>query len=114
LACEAIVSNNAQLFDLLFAVVIALNVLDAALTVRALATGKAAEGNPVMRWAMSLLGVEGALMAVKWALVVYAHLKLYGTPMDYWRWPMVILLGAFGAICVSNIVVIWKIKRKGG
>lgn len=104
--------THAQLFDLLFGIVILLNLIDLVLTVKALETGKATEGNPIMRWAMSLLGVDGALIAVKWALVVFAHSRLYGQPLEVWQTPMLIMLGAFGFVCLSNKAVLRRIKGR--
>ena len=87
------------------AVFVAVNVLDAALTLYALKLG-ASELNPLMRLAMRVMPAPVALLAVKGAYVVAVAVMLAeAAPWLPW------LTAFFAAVCAWNVAQILKMRR---
>ena len=87
------------------AVFVAVNILDAALTLYALKRG-GAEANPLMRAAMRVMPAPVALLAIKGAYVVIVAVMLAeAAPWLPW------LTAFFGAICAWNVFQILKMRR---
>ena len=84
---------------------VAVNILDALLTLYALRQG-ATEVNPVMRAAMRVMPAPAALLAVKGAYVAAVAVMLAQlAPWMPW------LVAFFGAICAWNIVQIVRMRH---
>ena len=87
-----------------FAAFVAVNVLDAGLTLYALRQG-ATEVNPLMRLAMRLMPAPVALLVVKGAYIVAVGVMLAQlAPWMPW------LVAFFGAICAWNVIQILKMR----
>jgi hypothetical protein len=83
---------------------VAVNVLDAGLTLYALRQG-ATEVNPLMRLAMRLMPAPVALLVVKGAYIVAVGVMLAQlAPWMPW------LVAFFGAICAWNVIQILKMR----
>lgn len=88
-----------------FALFVAVNILDAGLTLYAMRQG-ATEVNPLMRLAMRAMPAPAALLAVKGAYVVAVGAMLAQlAPWMPW------LVAFFGAICAWNIVQIVRMRH---
>ena len=86
------------------ALFVAVNILDALLTLYALRQG-ATEANPLMRAAMRVMPPAAALLAVKGAYVVAVAVMLAeAAPWLPW------LTAFFAAICVWNVIQILKMR----
>lgn len=86
------------------AVFVAVNILDAVLTLYALKRG-GAEANPLMRSAMRVMPPAVALLAVKGAYVAAVAVMLAeATPWLPW------LTGLFAGICAWNVVQIVRAR----
>ena len=84
---------------------VAVNILDALLTLYALKLG-ASEANPLMKQAMRLMPAPAALLAVKGAYVVTVAVMLAeAAPWLPW------LTAFFAAICAWNVFQILKMRR---
>lgn len=90
--------------DLWFAAFVAVNILDALLTLYALRQG-ATEVNPLMRAAMRMMPPAVALVAVKGAYIVAVAVWL----ADVAPW-LPLLTGVFAAICAWNAVQILRAR----
>lgn len=91
-----------------FAAFVAVNILDAALTLYALRQG-ASEVNPLMKAAMRAMPAPVALLIVKGAYVVAVGVMLAQlAPWMPW------LVAFFGAICAWNIVQVVRMRKGGG
>ena len=91
-----------------FALFVAVNVLDAGLTLYALRQG-ASEANPLLRLAMRVMPAPVALLIVKGAYVVAVGVMLAQlAPWMPW------LVAFFGAICAWNIGQIVRMRKGGG
>ena len=90
--------------DLWFAAFVAVNILDALLTLYALRQG-ATEVNPLMRAAMRVMPPAVALVAVKGAYIVAVAVWL----ADVAPW-LPLLTGVFAAICAWNAVQILRAR----
>ena len=87
------------------ALFVAVNILDALLTLYAMRNG-ASEANPLMRAAMRVMPPAAALLAVKGAYVVAVAVMLAeAAPWLPW------LTAFFGAICAWNVFQILKMRR---
>jgi hypothetical protein len=86
------------------AVFVAVNILDAVLTLYALKLG-ASELNPLMRLAMRVMPAPAALLAVKGAYVVAVAVML-AEAASWLPW----LTGFFAAICCWNVFQILKMR----
>lgn len=87
------------------AVFVAVNILDAVLTLYALKLG-ASEANPLMRLAMRVMPAPMALLTVKGAYVVAIAVMLAdAAPWLPW------LTAFFAAICAWNVFQILKMRR---
>ena len=83
---------------------VAVNILDALLTLYALKLG-ASEANPLMKQAMRLMPAPAALLAVKGAYVVTVAVMLpEAAPWLPW------LTAFFAAICAWNVIQILKLR----
>jgi hypothetical protein len=83
---------------------VAVNILDALLTLYALKLG-ASELNPLMRLAMRVMPAPAALLAVKGAYVVTVAVMLpEAAPWLPW------LTAFFAAICAWNVIQILKLR----
>ena len=83
---------------------VAVNILDALLTLYALKLG-ASELNPLMRAAMRVMPAPAALLAVKGAYVVTVAVMLpEAAPWLPW------LTAFFAAICAWNVIQILKLR----
>lgn len=82
---------------------VAVNILDALLTLYALKLG-ASEANPLMKQAMRLMPAPVALLAVKGAYVV-AVMLAEAAPWLPW------LTAFFAAICAWNVFQILELRR---
>ena len=84
---------------------VAVNILDALLTLYALKLG-ASEANPLMKQAMRLMPAPVALLAIKGAYVVaVAVLLAEAAPLLPW------LTAFFTAVCAWNTIQILKMRR---
>ena len=84
---------------------VAVNVVDAMLTLYALKRG-ASEANPLMKQAMRLMPAPVALLAIKGAYVVaVAVLLAEAAPLPPW------LTAFFTAVCAWNTIQILKMRR---
>ena len=84
---------------------VAVNILDALLTLYALKLG-ASEANPLMKQAMRLMPAPAALLAVKGAYVVTVAVMLAeAAPWLPW------LTAFFAAICAWNVFQILELRR---
>ena len=90
--------------DLWFAAFVAVNILDALLTLYALRQG-ATEVNPLMRAAMRVMPPAVALVAVKGAYIVAVAIWL-GDIAPWLPW----LTGLFAGICAWNVVQIVRAR----
>ena len=89
-----------------FALFVAVNILDAGLTLYALKLG-GSEGNPPMRLAMRVMPAPVALLAVKGAYIVAVGAFLPAlAPWLPW------MTAFFVAVCAWNAVQIRKLKRE--
>ena len=87
---------------------VAVNILDALLTLYALKLG-ASEANPLMKQAMRLMPAPVALLAIKGAYVVTVAVMLAeAAPWLPW------LTAFFGAICARNVGQIVRMRKGGG
>lgn len=87
------------------AVFVAVNILDAVLTLYALKLG-ASEANPLMRLAMRVMPAPVALMVVKGVYVVAVAVMLpEASPWLPW------LTAFFVAVCAWNVAQILKMRR---
>ena len=87
------------------ALFVAVNILDALLTLYAIKRG-GAEANPLMRAAMRVMPAPAALLAIKGAYVVAIAVMLAdAAPWLPW------LTALFGAICAWNVFQILKMRR---
>lgn len=84
---------------------IAVNIIDAVLTLYALKLG-ASELNPLMRLAMRLMPAPVALLAVKGAYIIAVGAMLN----DVAPW-LPLLTGVFAAICAWNAGQIVKLRK---
>ena len=84
---------------------VAVNVLDALLTLYALKLG-ASELNPLMRLAMRVMPAPVALLAVKGAYIIAVGAML----ADVAPW-LPLLTGVFAAICAWNAGQIMKLRK---
>ena len=84
---------------------VAVNILDAALTLYALKLG-ASELNPLMRLAMRVMPAPMALLAVKGAYIIAVGAML----ADVAPW-LPLLTGVFAAICAWNAGQIVKLRK---
>lgn len=82
---------------------VAVNIIDAALTLYALKLG-ASEANPLMKLAMRVMPAPAALLAVKGAYVV-AVMLAEAAPWLPW------LTAFFAAICAWNVFQILELRR---
>ncbi len=83
---------------------IAVNILDALLTLYAMRKG-ATEANPVMRAAMRVMPAPAALLAIKGAYVVSVAVMLAdAAPWLPW------LTAFFAAVCAWNALQIYRLK----
>ena len=90
------------------AVFVAVNVLDAALTLYALKLG-ASELNPLMRLAMRVMPAPMALLAIKGAYIIAVGAMLAQlAPWLPW------LVAFFAAICAWNVGQIVRMRKGGG
>ena len=87
------------------AVFVAVNILDAVLTLYALKLG-ASELNPLMRLAMRVMPAPMALLAVKGAYIIAVGAMLN----DVAPW-LPLLTGVFAAICAWNAGQIVKLRN---
>ena len=87
------------------AVFVAVNVLDALLTLYALRKG-ASEANPLMRAAMRVMPAPMALLAVKGAYIIAVGVML--SEVAPW---LPLLTGVFAAICAWNAGQIVKLRK---
>ena len=88
-----------------FAAFVAVNILDAGLTLYALRQG-ATEVNPLMRLAMRVMPAPVALLIVKGAYIVAVGVMLAQlAPWLPW------LVAFFGAICAWNMVQIVRMRK---
>ena len=90
--------------DLWFAAFVAVNILDALLTLYAIHKG-ATEANPLMRAAMRMMPPAVALVAVKGAYIVAVAIWL-GDIAPWLPW----LTGLFAGICAWNVVQIVRAR----
>ena len=89
-----------------FAAFVAVNILDAMLTLYALKLG-ASELNPLMRLAMRVMPAPVALLLVKGVYVVAVGVMLAdAAPWLPW------MTAFFVAVCAWNVVQIGKLKRE--
>ena len=87
---------------------VAVNIIDAVLTLYALKRG-ASELNPLMRLAMRVMPAPAALLAIKGAYVVAVAVMLAeAAPWLPW------LTAFFGVICAWNIGQIVRMRKGGG
>ena len=87
---------------------VAVNILDALLTLYALKLG-ASELNPLMRLAMRVMPAPMALLAVKGAYIIAVGVMLAdAAPWLPW------LTAFFAAICAWNAVQIVRMRKGGG
>jgi hypothetical protein len=87
---------------------VAVNILDAMLTLYALRQG-ATEVNPLMRAAMRVMPANVALLIVKGVYVIAVGVMLDQlAPWLPW------LVAFFGAICIWNMVQIVRMRKGGG
>ena len=84
---------------------VAVNILDALLTLYALKLG-ASEANPLMKQAMRLMPAPVALLAVKGAYIIAVGVML----ADVAPW-LPLLTGVFAAICAWNAGQIVKLRK---
>lgn len=91
-----------------FAAFVAVNILDAMLTLYALRQG-ASEVNPLMKAAMRVMPAPVALLIVKGAYIVAVGVML--AQLAPW---MPLLTAFFGAICAWNIWQIVRMRKGGG
>ncbi len=90
------------------AVFVAVNILDALLTLYALKLG-ASELNPLMRAAMRVMPAPVALLAVKGAYIIAVGAMLAQlAPWMPW------LVAFFAAICAWNVGQIVRMRKGGG
>ncbi len=90
------------------AVFVAVNILDALLTLYALKLG-ASELNPLMRAAMRVMPAPMALLAVKGAYIIAVGAMLAQlAPWMPW------LVAFFAAICAWNVGQIVRMRKGGG
>ena len=90
------------------AVFVAVNILDALLTLYALKLG-ASELNPLMRLAMRVMPAPMALLAVKGAYIIAVGAMLAQlAPWMPW------LVAFFAAICAWNVGQIVRMRKGGG
>ncbi len=83
---------------------VAVNILDALLTLYALKLG-ASEANPLMKQAMRLMPAPVALLAVKGAYIIAVGVMLAeAAPWLPW------LTAFFAAICAWNVIQILKLR----
>ena len=87
---------------------VAVNVVDAMLTLYALKLG-ASELNPLMRLAMRVMPAPVALMVVKGVYIIAVGAMLN----DVAPW-LPLLTGVFAAICAWNIGQIVRMRKGGG
>ena len=87
------------------ALFVAVNILDALLTLYALKRG-ASEANPLMKQAMRLMPAPVALLAVKGAYIIAVGVML----ADVAPW-LPLLTGVFAAICAWNAGQIVKLRK---
>ena len=91
--------------DLWFAAFVAVNILDALLTLYALRQG-ATEVNPLMRAAMRVMPPAVALVAVKGAYIVAVAIWLADVAL-WLPW----LTAFFVAVCAWNVVQIRRLRK---
>lgn len=60
-----------NLFDILFGLLILLNIVDAVLTYKCITMKKGYEGNGIVRFAMKTFGLDVGLIVVKAAVLIY-------------------------------------------
>ena len=84
---------------------VAVNILDAVLTLYAMRNG-ATEANPLMRAAMRVMPAPVALLAVKGAYIIAVGAML----ADVAPW-LPLLTGVFAAICAWNAGQIMKLRK---
>lgn len=87
---------------------VAVNILDALLTLYALKLG-ASELNPLMRLAMRVMPAPAALLAVKGVYIIAVGAMLN----DVAPW-LPLLTGVFAAICAWNVGQIVRMRKGGG
>ncbi len=92
--------------DLWFAAFVAVNILDALLTLYALRQG-ATEVNPLMRAAMRVMPPAVALVAVKGAYIVAVAVWM----ADVAPW-LPLLTGVFAGVCAWNAVQILRLRGR--
>jgi len=92
------------MITIMFAVIVALQLLDAATTYYSLAKLGARESNPVARFAMDKLGIVPALVLLKSAVVgVFIA-------FTYPLWFYAVVAALYAGVVGNNAYVIYKIK----
>ncbi|MFH2074789.1 MAG: DUF5658 family protein [Pseudomonadota bacterium] len=87
---------------ILFGVFVLLNIADVWTTVKVL-RGAGRELNPVARWFIERLGIEGGLVILKLVLVLAV---IWGLNAVLWCFGLVYVLLALGVLCAVYVVVV--------
>jgi Domain of unknown function (DUF5658) len=92
-------------FNLFFAALIALTVIDAWSTYKGLKSGRAAEANPVARKVFDVAGVKGGIVLIKAAVLALVWFNQPIVEMAMW-----LLLAFYAALAINNL----RVLRKAG
>lgn len=91
---------------LFFALMAALQIVDAWSTYTALKSGSAKEANGLMRGLMKTLGVKETLWIVKLGYLAWIWFYTPADPLPQW-----VLLGLYVGIAINNLRVLRRIKK---
>lgn len=91
---------------LFFALMLALQIVDAWSTYTALKSGSAKEANGLMRALMKAVGVKETLWIVKLGYLAWLWFYPPADPLSQWA-----LLGIYVGIAINNLRVLRKIKK---
>ena len=91
--------------EILFSVLVGLNVLDVYTTMQILRQG-GRELNPLMAWLMGKIGPLPAMLALKVPLLAAMGLMLTDVP----QWMLLALLALYACVVVNNLRVIGRLS----
>jgi hypothetical protein len=86
----------------LFPFFVALQLLDAGTTYKALKNADLAEGNPVVAWAIKKIGLAGGLLTIKTAVVGFIYFGIQYSGVDP-KATLIVLDAIYVAIVANNV-----------
>jgi hypothetical protein len=87
---------------ILFAIFIALQIGDAWTTINVTKSGKGHEGNPIMAWVFSKIGLIAGFIVTKTVMLVVLGFSLYFAPIHAATFALIVFNGMYAYIVYLN------------